>query len=177
MQTISKGQDVVDSRDVIERIEELTGYRDDAQTAAEEHNTKLAELEQQLTAAETDEDRERLTQEIEDNGPKQEQVFSLDGDRQYWASDEYQDEEEEELHELLELAEEGEGSPDWSYGETLIADSYFTEYAQQLAEDIGAISKESQWPNNHIDWEAAADALQQDYMCVSWGDQEYWIRA
>jgi len=52
---------------------------------------------------------------------------------------------------------------DWEYGETFIADSYFKEYAQEFAEQIGAISSDYQWPLSHIDWDAAADALKQDY--------------
>ena len=55
-------------------------------------------------------------------------------------------------------------------------DSYFEQYAQELAEDIGAVQKEATWPNQYIDWEAAADALKQDYMRVTYGETEYWIR-
>jgi hypothetical protein len=87
------------------------------------------------------------------------------------------DNEKEELKILKELAEEASGSPDWPYGETLIRDSYFTEYAQDLAEDIGAINSESNWPNNCIDWEQAARELQMDYMSVDFDGVEYWIRA
>lgn len=90
--------------------------------------------------------------------------------------DEYK-EEKEELTALLSLAEEGEASPDWQYGETLIRDSYFTEYAQQLAEDIGAIGNDNHWPLMFIDWEAAADCLKYDYISVDFDGQEYWIRA
>jgi antirestriction protein len=37
------------------------------------------------------------------------------------------------------------------------------DFAQQLAEDIGAINKNAQWPNNCIDWEHAASELMYDY--------------
>lgn len=87
------------------------------------------------------------------------------------------DPDDEELKNLRALAEESSGSPDWPYGETLIADSYFEQYAQELAEDIGAVQKDATWPNQYIDWEAAADALKQDYMSVAYGETEYWIRA
>ena len=83
----------------------------------------------------------------------------------------------EELKALEELAEEGEDyAPDWLHGETLIRDSYFTEYAQQLAEDIGAIDKNAGWPSMHIDWEAAAEELKGDYSCISFDGVDYWIR-
>lgn len=83
----------------------------------------------------------------------------------------------EELVALIALRDEASGSPDWRYGETLIADSYFEEYAQQMAEDIGAIDRNASWPLTHIDWTAAADALKQDYMSVEFDGVEYWIRA
>lgn len=78
---------------------------------------------------------------------------------------------------LRELNSDGESyGGDWLYGATLIADSYFTEYAQELASDIGAIDKDSSWPNTFIDWEAAADALKQDYTSIEWKGETYWVR-
>lgn len=80
--------------------------------------------------------------------------------------------------EVLE-ALEGEASgyaADWRYGETLIADSYFEDYARELAEDIGAINRDASWPNNHIDWPAAAAELKQDYTSVEFDGVTYWIR-
>ena len=64
---------------------------------------------------------------------------------------------------------------DW-YPVTLIRDSYFEDYAQSLAEDIGAIDANASWPNNFIDWDAAADALKQDYTTVEYEDVTYWTR-
>jgi len=76
-----------------------------------------------------------------------------------------------------ELAKEAEGSPDWEHGETLIRDSYFEEYAQELAEDTGMVKGDEGWPLNHIDWEAAADELKNDYFSVDFDGVEYWIRS
>lgn len=87
--------------------------------------------------------------------------------------------EEDELAELValeKLADEANGSPDWPHGETLIRDSYFETYAQELAEDIGAINKNASWPNNCIDWEEAAELLKQDYSTVDYDGVTYWIR-
>jgi hypothetical protein len=97
----------------------------------------------------------------------------------YLESDEdsLDEEEREELAALRALAEEASGSPDWQYGETLIRDSYFTEYAQELAEDIGAINKDAGWPNSYIDWDAAADALKMDYSSAEFDGVTYWIRS
>lgn len=83
----------------------------------------------------------------------------------------------EELAALLAL--EKEASPyadDWEHGETMIRDSYFEEYAEELASDIGAINKEANWPLNHIDWKAAAEALKQDYTEVRFKGVSYQIR-
>lgn len=65
---------------------------------------------------------------------------------------------------------------DWEYGEALIRDSYFTEYAEQLADDIGAIDRNAGWPLCCIDWDAAAEMLKQDYTCVDFDGVDYWIR-
>lgn len=88
----------------------------------------------------------------------------------------WNDVEGDELAILKILAEEAEYSPDWHYGETLIRDSYFTEYAQQFAEDIGAIEDNTQWPCTCIDWELAASELQVDYMRVDFDGVDYWIK-
>ena len=86
--------------------------------------------------------------------------------------------EREELTALVALAEEASGyAEDWRYGATLIRDSYFEEYARELAEDIGALgNKDIPWPANHIDWEAACDELKQDYTEVDFDGVAYWIR-
>ena len=85
--------------------------------------------------------------------------------------------EAEELKCLKELADDGEGSPDWQYVAVLISDSYFPQYAQELAEDIGAVDADAEWPLRHIDWEAAAEELKADYFSVDFDGVEYWIRA
>lgn len=58
------------------------------------------------------------------------------------------------------------GDHEWRgawYPVTLIRESDFEDYARELAEDIGAIKKDMEWPCNFIDWEAAANALRIDY--------------
>ena len=78
---------------------------------------------------------------------------------------------------LRALADEAASSPDWQYGETLIRDSYFTDYARQFAEDVGAIDDDAKWPCTHIDWSAAATALKQDYFAVDFDGVTYWVHA
>lgn len=61
-------------------------------------------------------------------------------------------------------------------GIQLIADGVFVDYAQELADDIGAIDRDAGWPTAYIDWEAAARALQMDYTPVVFDGTDYWYR-
>ena len=83
----------------------------------------------------------------------------------------------DEAERMAELREARDNISEWIYGETLIREDYFTQYAQQLAEDIGAIDPSASWPLSHIDWEAAADALKQDYTEIELGGSTYYTRA
>ena len=81
-----------------------------------------------------------------------------------------------ELKALEALAEEAEGyAPDWTHGETLIRDSYFTDYAKDLLEDCGDLPRDLPW-YVVIDWEATAGHIQQDYTSVDFDGVTYWIR-
>ena len=75
---------------------------------------------------------------------------------------------------------EGNGGDEKWEGEwyplTLIRDSYFKEYAQELAEDCRMISDNAKWPCTCIDWEQAARELQMDYTSADFGGVTYWFR-
>jgi hypothetical protein len=87
------------------------------------------------------------------------------------------EEERDELKALRDLAEQASGyAADWQYGETLIRDSYFKDYAMELADDIGAINADAGWPANCIDWDQAARELRMDYTSVDFDGVRYWIR-
>ena len=135
MPNITKFDDIIDSRDVIDRIEELE------QTIQDEADN------------------------LSDFRKSEARALALT------------DDESEELDALRKLANEAEGSPDWQHGETLIRDSYFQEYAQELAEDCGMIPKDNAWPCTCIDWERAARELQMDYFSVEFDGIDYWIRS
>lgn len=79
------------------------------------------------------------------------------------------------LHELEGYGGDEQWRGDW-YPVTLIRDSYFEEYAQELAEDIGSVTGSEQWPHNCIDWERAARELQMDYTSVEYDGITYWYR-
>lgn len=144
--TISNTNDIIDSRDIIARIEDLRG-----------------EFDSWLETIENETLRESLT--VEDWAEGNEEA-KHDGC-----------EEGRELVTLEAFAEQAEGyAPDWRYGETLIRDDHFEDYARQLAEDIGAINPDASWPNNCIDWERAANELQVDYTSVDFDGVTYWVR-
>lgn len=66
---------------------------------------------------------------------------------------------------------------EWPHGVAFIRDDYFERYAREVAEDIGAISHGMGWPHCHIDWAAAAQALQEDYSSCEILGVTYWYRA
>lgn len=83
------------------------------------------------------------------------------------------------LKSLLDDVEGNGGDEEWRgswYPVTLIRESYFKTYAEELAEDIGAVNSEAAWPNNHIDWEAAADELLIDYTSTEFDGVTYYYR-
>ena len=60
---------------------------------------------------------------------------------------------------------------------TMIPADDFTDYAQELAEDIGAIDRDAKWPVYCIDWERAARELKMDYASVRVNGTTYYFRA
>ncbi len=81
-----------------------------------------------------------------------------------------------ELRILLALQDEANHG-DWQYGATLIRETYFEDYARDLAEDTGAIDPNATWPANCIDWAEAASQLQMDYTAVDFDGVEYLVRS
>lgn len=59
----------------------------------------------------------------------------------------------------------------------VIAEEYFTEYAEELAEELGYINGKARWPLNCIDWSQAAEELKQDYTSFTMNGTDYWFRA
>ena len=94
------------------------------------------------------------------------------------AAEDGTDDELAELVTLRKLAEQASGyAPDWRYGTTLVRDSYFMEYAQQLAEDCSDVDfRKLAWPLTCIDWEKAARELRMDYTAVDFDGVTYWVR-
>ncbi len=141
--TITNSDDVIDSREVIERLEELRAERDE-----------LIEARSEVTHDDPEAYNKAVNDLIEWNDD-----FII------------------ELKALEALNAEGEDyAADWIHGETLIRDTYFEDYAQELADDIGAVATDAVWPYTCIDWTQAARELQMDYTQVDFDGVAYWIR-
>lgn len=108
--------------------------------------------------------------ELEENATDTE----LDDDERDQAREEREDAAEE--YNALTNLWDAESDIEWEYGVTLIHTDYFEAYARELADEIGAIDREAAWPARHIDWEAAADELSQDYRVVDFDGAEYYVR-
>lgn len=82
-----------------------------------------------------------------------------------------------ELEEEKAEIEEVEGyCEDFLYGATLIRESDFKEYAQQFADEIGAVDFDGSWPNSCIDWDQAARELAMDYTLITYQGIDYYVR-
>jgi hypothetical protein len=172
--TFSNSDDLIDSRDVIARIEELEGEREALADAMNEAHGELQEIARSTSDARLDADEDTREAAESEYDAALEAYNSAADAMEEWNNGEGA----EELKALKALADEAEGyAADWRHGETLIRDSYFERYAQELAEETGAIDRKAGWPNNFIDWEAAADALKMDYTSVDFGGVDYWVRS
>jgi hypothetical protein len=139
--------DMLDSRDIIARIEWLEEDREthaDSIAAASEYADESPEYDALMTTGRADWD-----------------ATSPDA---------------EELAALTALAKECEGVRDWEDGAELIRASYFTEYLEEMLKSCGAVPSDLPH-YIVIDWDATARDLAYDYSSVEFGDVSYWVRS
>ena len=205
--TISNTDDVIDSRDVIERIEELEGMRQpwvvgwnmpgympdsdpsSFETWEDARDYLVEELDRVCDETDDQDDGDqynRAARELE--GLNEEEEFGRTIGKYHWwinkADHEGLDADDHaELKALQALAEQGETeSRDWPHGETLIRRSYFVDYIEQLIDDCYEMPKQmhsGEWPYRHMtmDYEAAAKEAEQDYSSIDFDGEEYLIRS
>jgi len=151
------GDNIIDSRDVIKRIEEL--------------ESDLADLKQAVDDAKENVESwkgyEEFADELEDAKTEIKEAEA--------ALEEWDDKDEYEA--LKQLENEFSGYGDWDHGETLILDSHFEDYARELAEETCDMKNSNQWPFSCIDWEEAANELKGDYVSADADGYTYWMRA
>lgn len=157
MTDIDNSADILDSRDIEARIDELEAERgalvEDIENAEE-------------AISDADEDSDLSTLESDLSAAKGALAAWDEGD------------EAEELRKLKAFRDELEPyCADWHHGETLIRDSYFKDYARDCAEDWhGSALREARWPFDCIDWDRAARELQMDYTSAEFDGVTYWAR-
>jgi hypothetical protein len=149
---ISNAEDVIDSRDVIDCLDEL-----------EDDRTHLVDA----------------LDELRDNPPDAEDVAAVKAhdeavDRAEQALAEWDD--GCDYRALKALADEAEDyAEDWRHGATLVRESYWTDYVREMLADIGDLPRDL--PGYIvIDWEATARNIRADYTEVDFGGVTYLIR-
>lgn len=148
--------EVIDSRDIIERIEELQQEKQDLIDAVEDAKEAYEYHDSEDT---------KSTPEWDDL-VKAERALVL------WEDSP----DAEELAILEELAKECQYCSDWEHGATLVRDTYFTAYAKEMLEDCGDLPRDLPW-YVAIDWEETADNIKQDYSEVDYDGATYYIRS
>lgn len=149
MSDIVNSQDILDSRDVIARRDELAEEREALAEA-------LADLE-----ADTANDPQYKDADAQRDTAK-DALAEWDADNA------------EELAALEAFIQDG--SAEWDHGVTLVRETYFEDYAQELADDLGAIPKDARWPLTCIDWEHAARELRYDYTGADFDGVTYYYQ-
>lgn len=164
-----RGDDIINGQDIEDRIEDLrTDLELDRIEAIDE---ELADLEYEREGFDqTDPENEARLDEI----IAETQALKVEKDGLIAAQD---DGDRLELVQLEAFRDEASGYSGDGFGNTtFIRESHFTEYAEQLAEDIGAIPEGSGWPLGCIDWDKAANQLKIDYTEAELDGVSYYFR-
>jgi hypothetical protein len=148
---IDKHQDVMDCRDVIARFEELETELTDA-CAGESEDASVLPLADWIK-----------------NAAKEQDHTLNDAAIEYLALQSFLD----------DLQGSGGGDEEWRghwYPVTLVRETYFEDYAQELAEELDLIKSDAPWPNSCIDWEQAAKELRMNYAGSDFDGITYYSR-
>ncbi len=146
---INNMNDIIDVRDLIARVETL---RDELSEAKNDTSEEFADMELSDWILNIDIDNHPFADTI----------------NEYILIDKL-------LSDLCGYGGDEQWEGDW-YPVTLIRESHFTEYAQELADDIGAMTTGDKWPYTCIDWEQAARELKMDYSTVEYDGTTYFYR-
>ncbi len=145
--------DILDSRDLYMRQDELETLESDRDDATAEYEEALENFEN-------------------DEGTQEAVTLALENLKS--AQDAFTDIEREELDILRAAEKEIDG---YMHGVTLIHDSYFKNYARDYARDVtGYTTDDNAWPLNCIDWDAAAEQLQSDFTEIMINGETYYYQ-
>jgi hypothetical protein len=159
---ISKFDDMIDVRDVIERFEQLEEERDGPLETLKEAREALDNFDPSEGGG--------------DEAELQQDAANAERDYQGWHDN--NGTELEHLQGLLDDLRGNGGDERWRgdwYPVTLIRDSHFVEAMQELVSDIGDLPRDI--PSYlEIDWDATARNLRVDYSSVEFDGVTYWYR-
>lgn len=161
------GDETINSRDIINKYDDLQEEYDSLVEALEEANDALKEYNEENPDGEDPAEADELVENIKD---AQEALndFNSSFDK-------------DELDTLREIVKQGEDSSDWG-DEALIHEDNFTDYIKNLIEDCYEMPEEFEsghWPYNHItlDFEGAAEEAKVDYIEIDADGHTYYIRS
>ena len=168
--SLDNNEDMIDSRDITDLIEHFEDKKVALDEAIEEAECELSDARTELDN-DDGEDEDYMTT-IEEALSTAEDAYSAAKEELQDFKDEYGD----KLDSLKKLAEEGESAAtDWTYGECMIRESYFTEYSMQSIKDCGELPQDI--PSYiEIDEEKTAENLKQDYQEIDFDGVTYYIR-
>lgn len=148
--------EVIDSRDVISRIEDLESERKDLVQAVADACA--------ICIDSVKNNPEKYKEAQESYREANNALIDWDHDNA------------DELKSLQDLASEGEdATSEWRHGETLIREDYWVEYVQDLCKDIGDLPQDI--PHYIvIDWDETARNIAMDYSTISFDGVDYYIR-
>lgn len=156
MSNFNIGDDILDTRDLIEHLEDLKRF------FVDDYNATIEGLNDELLGIEGAE----LNEEIED-------FKEIDLDVVY--NDNHLSKQHEEIEDLQSFHDEFKGYGDFEHGEALINEDYFTEYVEHLLIDCGYIADDfPSWIE--INWDNTAFNVRQDYMEATIYNQTYLMR-
>jgi len=154
----------IDTRDLYRRQCELQEELDTLETELQDMQESLDDAQDDYRECEEPDETDNALERIDDYTARIEDARK--------ALSDWQEEYQEELTELDDL--ETEIGREWTHGEILIPEGEFTAYAQNLAEETGAIPADAGWPiAGNIDWDQAADELKQDFSCCTYQGTDY----
>jgi hypothetical protein len=163
--TFNWGDNTIDSRSIIERHEELQDEFNALVESFEEAKLELENIKGSESSLAEFQDAENEVGEAQE---------ALDQFNQSYDKD--------ELDTLTQVIAEGEDSPDWNHGETLIHETHFSDYIKDIIDDCYEMPKEfesGKWPWNHMemDWDGAAEEALSDYFEINVDGSTYYIRS
>jgi hypothetical protein len=159
---VSSTDNIINSRDVIRRIENLQEREADVSDAEEAVKNARFEVDE----AETEDEQEEAESALE---AAEEELESAE---RYFDEDD-----QEELKSLLDLQSDAEGYCDWLHGATLINEGHINKYMKEHAQEFydPEVRRLPDAIRNHIDWEGVAEDMTSDLTQVEFDGVTFYI--